>query len=130
MADLQKLSRRERQIMEVLYEHGQATVLEVQSDLPDPPTPAAVRTMLGILEKKEKVTRTKGNKGREMLYAPRQPRHTAGRQALKQVLETFFEGDLENALAAHLGGRSAKIDEKSLARMAKLIEEARKKRRS
>lgn len=128
-SSLGTLSRRERQIMEVLYEQERATVVEVHADLPDAPaSTAAVRTTLGILERKGLVTRETAPCGRERVYSPTTPRPSAGRQALQTVLETFYQGSMEDALAAHLGGRGGSVDEEALKRMEALIRDAREAR--
>ncbi len=124
MPDSNKLSRRERQIMDILFGKGGATVLEIQEKLPDPPTPMAIRRMLQILEEKSQVVRRKV--GREFVYTPRQTRRRAGMKALSHVIETFFGGSLEDALAAHLGRADRAYAKEELERMARLIEESRK----
>jgi predicted transcriptional regulator len=127
MSDLPNLSRRERQIMEIIYARGKATASSVLADLPDPPSRTAVRTLLTILEQKGHLTHLK--EGREFLYQPTRPRSRAGKSALRRVIETFFDGSLEKAVAAHLaeGQRSGRIDPQELQRLAELIEEARRK---
>lgn len=124
MSDANKLTRRERQIMDILYGSREATVLEIQEKLPDPPTPMAIRRMLQILEEKSQVSRRKV--GREFVYLPRQARHRAGMKALSHVIETFFGGSMEDALAAQLGRADRPFSTEELGRMATLIEEARK----
>ena len=120
-----KLSRRERQIMDILFASEQATVLEVQERLPDPPTPMAIRRMLQILEEKSQVRRRK--EGRGFVYMPKQARSRAGSNALSHVIETFFGGSMEDALAAHLGKSNRDYSGEELERMRQLIEDARKK---
>lgn len=121
------LSRRERQIMEALFAKGEATVNEIQASLPDPPTPTAVRTLLKILVGKGRVKRRPGKVGREYLYSPCTDRARAGRSALQRVIQTFFDGSLEGALAAHLADRQTKLSEEQLQRAAELIEAARRR---
>jgi predicted transcriptional regulator len=121
------LSRRERQIMDVLFARGEATVLQIAEDLPDPPTPMAVRRMLHILVEKGHIKRRQ--EGREMVYAPREPRKLAGTNAFQNVLETFFRGSLEEALAAHLVSRKEKVSDEERARLLKLIRESREQGR-
>lgn len=127
MSDLPNLSRRERQIMEIIYSRGRATASDVLADLPDPPSRTAVRTLLTILEQKGHLTHQK--EGREFLYQPRKLRSRAGKSALRRVIATFFDGSLEKAVAAHLAeaDRSGKSDPDELQRLADLIEQARKK---
>src|SRR5215467_6429752 len=122
-----ELSRRERQIMDILYRLNEATVNQVCETLPDPPTPMAVRRMMHILEEKGHVKRRE--EGREVVYAPRETRSKAGRSAFERVLETFFGGSLEEALAAHLLSRRSKVTSEERARLVKLIEQARKEDR-
>jgi len=125
MSDPTKLSRRERQIMDILYSAEEATVLQIQKRLPNAPTPMAIRRMLQILEEKTQIFRRK--EGREFVYMPKQARNRAGNNALSHVIETFFSGSIEDALAAHLGQPKQKYSKEELKRMSALIEEARKK---
>ena len=120
----QHLSRRERQIMDILFARGDATVNQIRDALPDPPTPMAVRRMMHILEEKGHLNRRE--RGREIVYAPRVNKARAGRNAFRRVLETFFAGSLEQALAAHLFSRKDKISTAERDRLIKLIEQARK----
>ena len=124
MAESANLSRRERQIMDILYAKGEASVLEIQSGLPEAPTPMAVRRMLQILEEKGAIARRK--QGRGFIYRPKQARKRAGSKALKHVLETFFEGSLEQALAAHLSEGKTKMSSAEVERLMDLIEQERK----
>jgi predicted transcriptional regulator len=127
MADFGRLSRRERQILDILYTRDGATVLDVAEELPDPPTPMAVRRLLQILEEKGFVTRRKV--GREYLYLPRRPKRRAGIDALQHVLDTFFGGSLDEALAAHFEKKERPLGREEIERMERLIEEARRKGR-
>src|SRR3954464_8728440 len=126
MSDPRQLSKRERQIMDAIYAHGEATVSQVTAGIPDPPMRGALRTLLRILEKKGHLTHRKH--GRESVYRPTQPRGQAGRSALGRVLDVFFGGSLENAVAAHLSDprRSAKLTPEELARLSELIAKTRK----
>jgi|SRR6185503_3457086 len=119
------LSRRERQLMEVVFSRGEATAVEVYRSLPDPPSRTAVRTLLRILEEKGHLKHVQ--RGREFVYQPTQPRLRAGRSALQRVLQTFFNGSLEKAVAAHLADPSANLPAGELERLAGLIQHARKK---
>jgi BlaI family transcriptional regulator, penicillinase repressor len=101
-------------------------VRQVQAGLPDPPTHMAVRRMLQILEEKGQLRRRP--KGREVVYLPAQSKARAGLSALQHVLDTFFSGSVDEALAAHLASKAAASPEQ-LARMRKLIERARKEGR-
>ncbi len=122
-----RLSRRERQIMDVLFARGEATVNQMCEALPDPPTPMAVRRMMHILEEKGHLKRR--GQGREVVYAPREPKTKAGRQAFQRVLETFFGGSLEEALAAHLLARKDRVSKEERDRLVSLIEHTRKEGR-
>lgn len=121
----EKLSRRERQIMDVIYARGGATAAEVLENLPDPPTNTAVRTLLRILEEKGHLKHLQD--GRRFVYQPTRPRLRAGRTAFQRVLQTFFEGSLEKAVAAHLGDSAANLSAEELESLAELIHQARKK---
>ena len=122
-----QLSRRERQIMDVIYARGEATAAEVLSALPDPPSKTAVRTILRILEEKGHLKHKQ--QGLRYIYQPSRRRGPAGRSALQRVLHTFFDGSLEKAVAAHLGDSAADMSDDELARLAELIHQARKKGR-
>ena len=126
MLDPSKLSRRERQIMDIIYASGEATVRQVQAQLPDPPTDMAVRRMLQILEGKKLLPRRP--EGREVVYLPAQSKARAGLNALQHVLDTFFGGAVDEALAAHLTSKEVASPDQ-LARMRKLIEQAKKEGR-
>ena len=119
------LSRRERQIMEIIYRRGQASAVEVLVELPDPPTKTAVRTLLRILEDKGHLKHRQV--GLAYIYAPARSRVQAAQSAFRRVLDTFFEGSLEKAVAAHLGDDAADLSAAELARLADLIRQARKK---
>lgn len=126
MTDPGQLSKRERQIMDAVYARGEATVSQVLEQIPDPPMRGALRTLLRILETKGYLTHRKA--GREFIYRPTQGRGQAGRSALRRVLDVFFGGSLESAVAAHLSDprRAGKLSPQELARLAELIEKARK----
>jgi predicted transcriptional regulator len=122
-----QLSRRERQIMDAVYALGEASVNQVVAAIPSPPTAMAVRRMMHILEAKGYLRRRES--GREVIYAPRQAKDKAGRRALERVLETFFGGSLEEALAAHLHSRKDQVSAEERQRLIALIERARKEGR-
>jgi predicted transcriptional regulator len=127
MSQFAHLSRRERQIMDILFVRGEATVLQITEALPDPPTPMAVRRMLHILVEKG---HAQGRpQGREVIYSPRQSRDKAGASAFQRVLETFFDGSLEQALAVHLVSRKARLSQEERARLIQMIDQARKEGR-
>lgn len=118
-----QLSRRERQIMDVLYRHGRATAAEVQAELPDPPSYSAVRAMLRILETKGHTRHEQD--GPRYVYVPTLARDKAKRSALKHLLNTFFEGSAEQVVAALLEVSGDELSEADLSRLRRLIDEAR-----
>jgi predicted transcriptional regulator len=123
MNELSQLSRRERQIMEIIYQRGEATVTAVLENLADAPARVSVRTLVRILEEKGQLRHVK--KGREFVYQPTQQRERAGKSAFQRVLATFFEGSLERAVAAHLTDPEAEISAAELKRLSALISEAK-----
>ena len=127
MPDSSDLSRRERQIMDAVFTLGEATVNQVVETIPSPPTPMAVRRMMHILEEKGHLRRRES--GREVIYLPRQTKGKAGRLAFEQVLETFFGGSLEEALAAHLHSRKDQVSADERERLIALIEQAQQEGR-
>jgi predicted transcriptional regulator len=120
---LTELSRRERQIMDFLYQRGRATAAEVQAGMPDPPSYSAVRAMLRVLEEKGHVRHAQD--GPRYVYLPRLARERAKRSALRHVMRTFFDGSTEQVVAALLDDRSD-VSAAELDRLARLIELARK----
>jgi len=118
------LSRRERQIMDVLYRRGRATAAEVMAELPGEPNYSAVRTQLRVLEEKGHVLHDE--EGPRYVYAPAVPRHAARKSALKHLVETFFDGSAEQVVAAVLGGEASRLSDEDLERISELIEKARK----
>ncbi len=127
MPDPAELSRRERQIMDAVFALGEATVNQVVETIPDPPTPMAVRRMMHILEEKKYLKRR--GTGREVVYRPREAKAKAGQSALQRVLETFFSGSLEEALATHLVARKDGISSEERDRLVALIKQSRKEGR-
>jgi predicted transcriptional regulator len=125
MDDQNRLSRRERQIMSIIFAQGEASAADVWQQLPDQPSRTAVRTLLRILEQKGHLQHYK--RGREFVYHPTRPRLDAGQSALRAVLQTFFDGSLEKAVAAHLSDPSAAPGRDELHRLVGLIREARRK---
>ena len=121
------LSRRERQIMDAVYQLGQATAAEVLDMIPEPPGYSAVRAMLRLLEEKGYLRHKQD--GPRYLYLPTVTRDRARRSALKQVLQTFFDGSTEQAVAALLDLSRAKLSEEELDRLSRMIDEARKEGR-
>ena len=118
------LSRRERQIIDILYANGKATAAEVQNALPEPPSYSAVRAMLRILEEKGHVRHEQD--GPRYVYLPTVARDNAQRSALRHILQTFFDGSAEQAISALLGDSTAKLSPAELDRLARMIDTARK----
>ena len=118
------LSRRERQIVDILYTQGRATAAEVQAALPDPPSYSAVRAMLRILEEKGHVQHEQ--EGPRYVYVPTVARDNAKRSALRHMLRTFFDGSAEQAISALLDDSSTRLSERELDRLARMIDQARR----
>lgn len=121
------LSRRERQIMDIIYQRGQATAQDIQDNLPDPPSYSAVRAMLRLLEEKGYLKHQQD--GQRYVFLPTLAREKARKSALKQMLETFFDGSTEQAVAALLSLSRTKLKQDELERLSHMIEEARKEGR-
>ena len=119
-----QLSRRERQILDLLYKAGRATAAEVQAGLPDPPSYSAVRAMLRILEDKGHVRHDLD--GLKYVYMPTVARDRAKRSALKHVVNTFFEGSASQVMAALFEMSPNELDDAELSRLRKLIDTAGK----
>ncbi len=117
------LSRRERQIMDILYRRGRATATEVMADLPGNPTNATVRTQLRVLEEKGHVRHQE--EGLRYVYEPAIPRRAVRKSALRHVVDTFFEGSTEKVVQALLGDEG-RLSAEELNRIAELIAKARK----
>ncbi|HZB25276.1 MAG TPA: BlaI/MecI/CopY family transcriptional regulator [Vicinamibacterales bacterium] len=118
------LSRRERQIIDILYARGRATAADVQAALPEPPSYSAVRAMLRILEDKGHVRHEQD--GPRYVYLPTVARDNAKRSALRHMLQTFFDGSAEQAISALLDDSSARLSERELERLARIIDQARR----
>ncbi len=118
------LSRRERQIMDIVYRRGRASVADVLNDLEDPPSYSAVRTMMRILEEKRHLRHDK--EGARYIYTPIHPRQNAGESALKQVFQTFFDNSIEKTIAALLNVSDRALSDGESDRLAALIEQAKK----
>lgn len=121
------VSRRERQILDILFARGQATVAEVQTALPDAPGYSAVRALLRILESKGLVRHEED--GPRYVYLPVMPLQTARRSALTHLVRTFFDGSTEQAMAALLDSGSTSLSEAELNRLGKLIADRKKVQR-
>ena len=117
------LTRRERQIMDVLFRRGRATAAEVMEDLPGSPSYSTVRTQLRVLEEKGHVRHEE--EGVRYIYMPAVRRHAARKSALKHLVDTFFDGSAEKAVAALLGGEAARVSSEELDRISELVAKAR-----
>src|SRR3954467_422172 len=117
------LSRRERQIIDILYARGQATAADVQTALPDPPSYSAVRAMLRILEEKGHVKHEQD--GPRYVYVPTLGRDNAQRSALHHLLKTFFDAPTEQAISALLDDSATRLSDAELDRLAQIIDHAR-----
>ena len=121
------LSRRERQIMDVIYRKGRATAADVMEELPDPPSYSAVRALLRVLEAKGHLKHE--SCGPRYVFLPTIPREKARRSALKQLVQTFFDGSAEQAVVALLDLSASQLSDDELNRLSKLIDQARKEGR-
>lgn len=121
------LSRRERQIMDILYQRGKASASDVREAMTDPPSYSAVRTLLRVLEDKGHVKHE--NEGLKYVYMPTVAQEKAKRFAMRHLLDTFFKGSPEQAVAALLDVSSTRLTCEELDRMAKMIERAKKEGR-
>jgi predicted transcriptional regulator len=121
------LSRRERQIMDIIYQLGKASAADVLERLPDPPGYSAVRALLRLLEEKGVIKHEQD--GQRYVYLPVVTREKARKSALKQMLQTFFDDSAAQAVAALLDISRTKMTEEDLDRLSKIIEEARKEGR-
>src|SRR5260370_4682748 len=120
------LTRRERQIMDILYRRGRATGGEVMADLSGNPNYSTVRTQLRVLEEKGHVRHEE--QGLRYVYSPAVPRSSARKSALRHLVETFFDGSAEHAVAALLGGEGARLSEVELQRISELVNKSRSAR--
>src|ERR687898_1832127 len=118
------LPRRERQIMDILFRRGRATAAEVMEELPGEPSYSTVRTQLRVLEEKGHVRHEED--GVRFIYAPAVTRNAARKSALRHLVQTFFDGSPEKAVAALLGGEASKLSVEQLERIADMIDKARK----
>jgi predicted transcriptional regulator len=120
---LHTLTRRERQIMDILYRRGRATAAAVMADLAGQPNSSTVRTQLRVLEEKGHVRHEE--EGLRYIYMPALPRHAARKSALRHLVDTFFDGSAEQVVAALVGGDGTRLSEDELTRIARVIEKAR-----
>ena len=124
MSALEGHSRRERQIMEILYQRGKASASEVREAMEDAPSYSAVRAMLRVLEEKGHVRHQE--EGLKYVYVPVVARDKAKRSAVKHVLDTFFAGSPEQIVAALLDVSASKLTREELDRMSEMIDKARR----
>ena len=122
-----QLSRRERQIMDIIYERGRATAADVMDNLPDPPGYSAVRALLRLLEQKGYLIHEQD--GPRYVFLPTVSRERARQSALRQMVKTFFDGSAEKAVAALLNMSRLKLSDAELERLARMIDQARKEGR-
>lgn len=120
-------SRRERQIMDILFRRGKASAAEVMDELPGSPSYSTVRTQLRVLEDKGHVRHD--DDGIRYVYMPAEPRTVASKSALRHLVETFFDGSAERAVAALLGGEAARLSGDELDRIAALVAKTAKTRK-
>jgi predicted transcriptional regulator len=125
--ELTGLSRRERQIMDFLFQRGKASVGEVMDGIPDPPGYSAVRATLRTLEQKGRVSHEED--GRAYVYRPTLRRDAARKSALTHVVKTFFDNSAEQALAALLELKGPRLSDAELERVSRLVENAKKEGR-
>ena len=121
------LSRRERQIMDIIYELNEATAAQVLERLPNPPSYSAVRALLRVLEEKGHLSHKQD--GPRYVFVPTLPRDEARENALKHLVNTFFDGSTEKVVAALLDISDEKLSEDDYQRLSQLIENARKEGR-
>ena len=121
------LTRRERQIMDILYRRGRATATEVMADLSGDPSYSTVRTQLRVLESKGHVVHEE--EGPRFVYLPVLARCAARKSALRHLVDTFFEGSTEKVVGALLGGEGARLSDGELERIADLVAKAKKEGR-
>ncbi len=117
------LTKRERQIMDVLYRLGRATAAEIMDGVAGAPGYSTVRTQLRVLETKGHVRHEE--EGLRYVYMPTVRRHAARKSALKHLVDTFFDGSSAKAVAALLGGEAARVSDEELERIAELVNDAR-----
>ena len=122
-----RLSMRERQIMDVIYRLGEASVAQVQDSIPDPPSYSAVRALLAILQDKNLVKHDK--QGRAYVYRPTVSQQKVRDTALKHVVQTFFDGSVANVVASLVNSSDKSLSDKDFERLEKLVKEKRKRRR-
>ena len=121
---MQGLSKRERQIMDVVYELGEATATDIQNRLPDPPSNSAVRTHLRILMEKQHLQHRR--EGKSYVYFPTLDPEKAKKRALKDLIKTFFSGSVEHTVATLIGMSRDELSDEDLDRLSTMIDQAKK----
>lgn len=119
------LSRREREILEILHRLGEATVTEVYEAMPDAPTYSAVRSILRIMEEKGHIRHRED--GKRYVYLAAESHQDAAKSALQNVMETFFAGSLEGVVRTFLSSQEAKLSKDELDQLSALIDEAKRR---
>jgi predicted transcriptional regulator len=119
-------SRRERQIMDILYSAGEASARDIWARLPQAPTYSTVRTLLAVLEEKGHIVRR--SEGKALVYRPKRKKETAAIAALRRTLTTFFQGSVEQVVANLLEMKDQTLSDEELARIGRMIKEARKEK--
>jgi BlaI family penicillinase repressor len=122
-APFKNLSRRERQIMDIVYARGSVSAFDIQEALPDPPGYSTVRTLLRILETKGHLRHEK--QGMSYIYSPTQPANQAAHSALTQVVQTFFASSIERVVATLLSSHEMQLTPEELDRISALVEQAK-----
>lgn len=125
-SELQNLSRRERQIMNLIFQHGELTAQQVMDQLPDPPGYATVRSLLRILEEKGHLKHYKS--GRQFVYQPINSPEKVRSKSLSQVLKTFFGGSITEAVATFINESESDLSAKELDELAEIVKAAKKKK--
>ena len=119
-----ELSRRERQIMNIIYQNGQATAVEIREQLPDPPSYSTVRALLAVLEKKGHLKHKV--KGPRYIYHPTLAREKIKHSALQNLMQTFFDNSTERVVAALMDISGSELSDEEFEKLTSLIEQARK----
>ncbi|MEE9169934.1 MAG: BlaI/MecI/CopY family transcriptional regulator [bacterium] len=117
------LSRRERQIMDIIYQRGEASAADIMNRLPNPPSYSAVRAMLRVLEEKGHLRHRQ--EGQRYVFVATLPRDKAKRTALRHLLQTYFDGSIEQAVAALLDVSATQLSDADLDRLSHLIDQAK-----
>ena len=125
MKKLQHLSRREREIMDIVFTKAEATLSQILDDMHEPPTRPALRSILTILETKGHLKHRQ--EGREFIYQPVHSREKVGQSTLSRVIGTFFGGSLKQAVAAYLSDPKTSLKEEEIADLQAFIDQARSK---